>query len=193
MHACVSSTAPRCVFPVTIGCRAIAPHAWNRAATSHTAAACMEVTKRHVKSAALALLVPTVQFVSSGSVAPLPSVLEYAPPENVHSIETGVALAVSAAADVWALGVTAFELLTGERAFRGSNGGPAAPAWRATQDALAGRRPLPWEPPTPDQLRKLRGLKASVLQCLVRNPDHRPTSNELVCWWNDLLDKTRAG
>lgn len=81
---------------------------------------------------------------SADCVAPLPSShnsLEYAAPEIIAGIKPGVATCASAtaAADMWALGMVAFELLTNEPLFAP---GTAPKTIRA---ALAGRKPLPWE------------------------------------------------
>lgn len=66
--------------------------------------------------------------------------LNYAAPEIVLAQEAGSrTLAVDPAADIWALGVTAYELLSGGRTF--------APGTSTTEirNMISGRLPLPWE------------------------------------------------
>eukprot|EP00892_Ulva_mutabilis_P008637 jgi/Ulvmu1/6145/UM277_0004.1 len=74
-----------------------------------------------------------------GSVASLVFSIKYAAPELIQALEAGdTTIIVDAAVDVWAIGVIAFELLTGERICATQN-------VSAVQDALAGRSLLPWE------------------------------------------------
>ena len=66
--------------------------------------------------------------------------MRYAPPEELSALQKGEhSVAADAAADVWALGVIAFELLTRHRVFGSS-------VARDTMKAqLLGREALPWE------------------------------------------------
>jgi hypothetical protein len=53
-----------------------------------------------------------------GEVAPLEFTPPYAAPEVVEAFESGSTdIVADAAADIWALGLTAFEVFTGERVF----------------------------------------------------------------------------
>lgn len=116
----------------------------------------------------------------------------YAPPEVAQADEYGVRTTVAdPATDMWAFGVMAFELLTGEPAF------PRFACTRKTIWAqLCGREPLPWEAGTPGQAEKvaqLRVLKRATLQCLQRQPGARPTAQEVVGQWRKLFQPRSAG
>lgn len=66
--------------------------------------------------------------------------LNYASPEIILAQEAGSrTLAVDPAADIWALGVTAYELLSGGRTFA-----PGTPTTEI-RNMISGRLPLPWE------------------------------------------------
>lgn len=66
--------------------------------------------------------------------------LNYAAPEIILAQEAGSrTLAVDPAADIWALGVTAYELLSGGRTFA-----PGTPT-SEIRNMISGRLPLPWE------------------------------------------------
>lgn len=96
----------------------------------------------------------------------------YAPPEDVVAVEQGqVATKATAAADMWALGMMAYEALTGTRVF------PEGTPDKHVRDSLTGRHPLPWERMDAASLQcmdRMQGFKSSVLQCLDRNPHIRP-------------------
>ena len=113
--------------------------------------------------------------------------LLYAAPEVIAAAERGETRTVACpAADMWALGVIAFELLTSSRAFPPSAGGV-----QRIRDQLCGRAPLPWEASESGVLlSQLRVLKRSVLQCLSRDPTERPSSRELLGAWNGLFEGT---
>jgi serine/threonine protein kinase len=106
--------------------------------------------------------------------------LNYAAPEIILAQESGErTLGVHPAADVWALGVAAYELLSGKRTFA-----PGTPT-SEIRNMISGRLPLPWEEYEPKQLRTLRH---SVLSCLARNPAERPSAADIHNAWKNLLD-----
>ena len=116
----------------------------------------------------------------SGTRAGLAFSLNYAAPELLAAKEDGACtVTVDGAADMWALGVVAFELLSKRRTF--AAGTPEA----EIRDMLRGRLPLPWEQEEP---RALRTLKHSVLQCLSRDAALRPTAAQVAGTWRNLLD-----
>jgi len=121
--------------------------------------------------------------------------IKYAAPEVVHALEAGSrTIHVDAAVDVWAVGVIAFELLTGERAFP-IHDMSAAESANAAQEAIAGRALLPWEgtsDATQARLQKLRGLKRTVMRCLDRRPANRPTAAALVSSWDNTFDNMQT-
>lgn len=96
-----------------------------------------------------------------------------------------VATKATAAADVWALGMLAFETLTSTVVF------PSGTTAKQVRDRITGRLPLPWEEGGPagrDCVRALRGFRRSVILCLDRNPAQRPRSTEVVTMWHSLFD-----
>eukprot|EP00892_Ulva_mutabilis_P000505 jgi/Ulvmu1/10455/UM063_0010.1 len=126
-----------------------------------------------------------------GSTAGLAFSLKYAPPEVMAAVESGCrTIHVDAAVDIWAIGVIAYELLTGERAFP-ADGLTAAEAEKKAQDAIAGRTQLPWEALSDgakERLGKMRGLKRTVLRCLERDPAKRPSAEALLKSWDHTFD-----
>lgn len=99
----------------------------------------------------------------------------YAAPEVVFAYAAGLrSMRVSTAADMWSVGVIAYELLTAA---------PAFPRTMAKEDvvaALLGKQPLPWEVAPAATLRKLLRLKGAILQCLNRNPAKRPSAADFA-------------
>jgi serine/threonine protein kinase len=123
------------------------------------------------------------------SVAPLPNnmtSLPYTAPEIIQNVQytsgAGASAVATGAADVWALGVIAFELLTGERVF------PEGTTPDAIRAALIGTAPLPWCEGVEggeEQRQRLRGLRRIVMPCLERSPSKRPTAEQLLqSWWH---------
>ena len=127
----------------------------------------------------------------AGNRKPLAYTLNYAPPEVIRAKERGdTHLVVAEAADVWALGLIAFELLVGVHAFE----------MQTTTDiveGLCGRRPLLWEEAGPDaaaRLANLGVLKSTVLACLQRDPSRRPTAGDLRWSWERVFQQqTQTG
>ena len=98
----------------------------------------------------------------------------YAAPEVLRAAD--VAVVATAAADVWALGVIAYEALTHARAF--------PPGRRSAEvfAAAAGRRPYPWELAEgnlPRMWRRSR-LRNIAEACLAREAARRPTAQCVV-------------
>lgn len=125
----------------------------------------------------------------AGSIARLTYSLKYSPPEVAVAIEAGSkSIQVDSAIDIWAVGVIAFELLTGERVFNHVGVDPAS-ARLEILAALAGRHQLPWERADAAQrLSKLRGLRRTVMRCLSRHPSQRPSARALVQSWEKTFD-----
>lgn len=97
-------------------------------------------------------------------------------------------VAVSGAADIWAVGVIAFELLTNERVFASDTTDAEIVA------ALRGNA-LPWEAGVPGQeerCSKLRGLRRAVLACLSRDVYSRPNATALLSSWEYMFDSMKT-
>jgi serine/threonine protein kinase len=126
----------------------------------------------------------------AGETSPLTFSLAYAAPEVIAAFRNGErTLVADPAADMWALGIIAYEILTKERVFLPANGS------EDIIQRLLGEKPLLWEGDSPalqEQLRQLRGLRRPILQCLDRDPARRPTSAEIVDSWNRLFDMTKT-
>lgn len=77
-------------------------------------------------------------FITAGTLAQLRDVsLDFAPPEVVRALQAGkFQMKVEPSADVWALGMVAYELLTRSRAF------PSGMDQDEICDQITGARPL---------------------------------------------------
>jgi serine/threonine protein kinase len=105
--------------------------------------------------------------------------LQYTAPEIMLALQQG-----ATAADMWSMGVIAWELLTGEHVCL-----PGA-SFEIIANVLTGVTKLPWEcEESAERLApRLRVLRRSVLQCLSRDPSDRPTSRELLGAWNGMFE-----
>jgi serine/threonine protein kinase len=100
----------------------------------------------------------------------------YMPPEQCDPAGLGP---VTPAADVWSLGVTLFEALTGERPFaRGSEDADGVERW----PQLAAE-PAPLPRTVPDMVGE------PVMACLRRDAGRRPTATELAGVFAELSDR----
>lgn len=112
-----------------------------------------------------------------GDVLKVSGTLTHTAPEATLAWATGSHLAVQPSLDVWALGVTAFECITGTtmEAFYNNDGAKA-------RAAAAGEIPYPWEGPEAEQPSawvhaQVRGV---LSHCLSRDSAARPTAAALV-------------
>eukprot|EP00892_Ulva_mutabilis_P005855 jgi/Ulvmu1/3641/UM017_0055.1 len=118
--------------------------------------------------------------------------LQYAAPELAASQQPGAPTPRShASADIWALGVVAYELAAGCHAFP-PDASPAAIRTALLGDTAASddAQPLrlPWE--QRGGARVLGMLRHSVLSCLARDPAARPTADELVTVLHAVLERS---
>jgi serine/threonine protein kinase len=114
--------------------------------------------------------------------------IHYMPPEDVCALEEGqLCLPADMMADIWSLGVIAFELFTHEYCF------PAGCPKAIVEAQLLGRQALPWEADAGPSRRQcevkidmLQKWRSSILQCLERKPERRPQVEWLVATWEAL-------
>jgi hypothetical protein len=56
-------------------------------------------------------------------------------------------------------------------------------------DCVMGRQPMPWEAPgAAERVKKLRGFKRHIMQCLDRDPWSRPTADAVLMAWRHMFD-----
>lgn len=94
-------------------------------------------------------------------------------------------------ADMWAVGLLSFELLTGERVF------PEGTPLSTVHATLRGKTLFPWEEGAANAAKnkeKLRGLQRLVMPCLSRNPKQRPSAKAAITSFHSMFDnmKTRG-
>eukprot|EP00892_Ulva_mutabilis_P002848 jgi/Ulvmu1/12564/UM091_0005.1 len=120
-----------------------------------------------------------------GQDAPLAGSLEYMAPEIMHATAAhATSAAADPAMDAWAIGVVAFELLTGKKALT-----PAKSGADAVRAQLRGETLLPWEGDNlrSDVRRKLGIFREPVLGLLRRNPHERASMQAFCDTCNDLV------
>ena len=100
----------------------------------------------------------------------------YMPPEQCDPVGLGP---ITPAADMWGLGVTLYEAMTGERPFaRGSEDAEGVERW---PQMVAEPAPMP---------RRIPGLVSEpVMACLRRDAERRPTATELADVFAELTDR----
>lgn len=113
--------------------------------------------------------------------------LTYAPPEvAVVAQQQGEAVVAAEAVDMWALGLVAYELLTGTVLFQ-----PFTATKDSVLECLTGRKALPWEAggwEASEERRALGGLKGGVMACLQRDPCARPSASAVRRSWSRLFE-----
>ena len=113
--------------------------------------------------------------------------MRYCAPECLPAA-SGAVVAVSSAADMWSVGVVAFELLTSTRVF-------PADATDVSIQQLLHSGGLPWEGQTPggqELCARLCGLRGPVMACLRRDAAARPSAAALLSSVEQTLDRTRS-
>lgn len=95
---------------------------------------------------------------------------------------------VSEAADIWAFGMVAYELLTQERVF--TQASSESDVRKAAFRAPSAGGGYPWESDAlsnSERNMQMKGMKQIVLQCLDRDPDNRPSAHDLTAHMESLL------
>eukprot|EP00892_Ulva_mutabilis_P004140 jgi/Ulvmu1/2098/UM125_0001.1 len=126
------------------------------------------------------------RVVRAGSEVPLRFTLAYAAPEVVAACMSGCeAIRCTPALDAWALGVVAFEMLTGTSAFNLVTDGSAKAVAQ-----LRGEQLLPWEGPRCGPLlHRLGVLRPAVLHLIERDPAQRSTARQFHTACSDAFSQ----
>jgi serine/threonine protein kinase len=117
--------------------------------------------------------------------------MRYAAPEIIAEVgprqHRQLRPTVSEAADIWAFGMVAYELLTQERIF--PQGATEADVRKAAFLPQAAGGGYPWEEGisgSDARNVKLKALTRIVLQCLMRDQDDRPSTEMLSSQWQKM-------
>lgn len=127
-------------------------------------------------------------------MAPLMLSMAYAAPEAVNALRRGDStIRATEALDIWAVGVMAFELLTDTAVFPPFT--PKAHVLRVAAGAAAGGGPdaplYPWEgdgEAATTARSRLKRLEPSIMRCLARRAEERPTAAEVLREWDAWLN-----
>ena len=121
----------------------------------------------------------------SGAVEPPVFTLRYAPPESVLALHQKTTITAHPNQDVWAIGVLAFEMMSGQLLF------PMGSTSAEVQQVLIGERRFPHEE-DPSVWRKVGKLSTLVQRMLSRDATQRPTAVEVSAQVDNLANVTGA-
>ena len=112
--------------------------------------------------------------VRAGEVVTPEYTLRFAPPELAIALSKGEKVtAAHQSADVWAVGVMAYEIITGETFF------PPGASSEDMKAMLTGQQPFPHEV-SPEVMKKLGRLRKVVQVMLCRSPSDRPSISSIL-------------
>ena len=147
---------------------------------------CLDVIKQALSPA----LDATAHYLSScciaGEEASSQCSLAYAAPEVLQSCAAGMRIPAQPAADIWALGVTVYEALTGTLVFPPFLMKPAD-----IHAAASGSAHYPWEVDHDVQFSRYR-IRPVVEACLARDAAARPSAAQLLAQLDRLVNVTGA-
>ena len=109
--------------------------------------------------------------------------LHYAAPEVVLAFEDGRALAAHPSADVWSIGVVAYEALTGNSLFSDSA------SLEQVSEHANGFQPYPWEAIKRGDAFSKCPARHLLASCLERDPMRRTSARELLHGVDALIRK----
>ncbi|HEX6471666.1 MAG TPA: serine/threonine-protein kinase [Streptosporangiaceae bacterium] len=125
-----------------------------------------------------------VEFDGTHGYLPPAGSADYMPPERWDEPLTDRGRAVRTGSDIWALGITAYQMLTGRFPFPGST---ARARMAAASEYVSGRRELPLPETLPAAWREW------LADCLAPAAAARPTANELLDRARTLASYPAAG